>query len=216
MRTLVRWIISLPTDVKILIEMIGDDKLDMRARSLAVGTTAYLIAAIGLIPDTVPVLGLVDDVLVLHIALAIILQIDPKRAEYYREKHPETIGSIDEQVQLLVDALGALYSWLEAFVKNLSQRRYKGQSTEETAQSTETREDIFDEAMIYAANVNVDEEMIRSRLLAAPPNQLVSLLSDGLQKEQQRQEGAEGTGVKGILSASTSGVRKLLGRGKKE
>jgi uncharacterized membrane protein YkvA (DUF1232 family) len=213
--TLVRWIVSLPIDIKILIEMIGDNQLDMKARSLAVGTIAYLIAAIDMIPDTIPALGYVDDVLVLHIALAIILQIDPERAEHYREKYPSTIGAIDEQVQLLTDTLGALYSWLKAFVENLSRRGYKGQSAEEAAQSEETREEIFDDAMIFAAGINVDEELIRNRLLTAPPNQLVNLLSDGLEKEQQRQEQQENKGVAGLISAGSSGVRRLLDFGKK-
>jgi len=212
--TLVKWIVSLPSDIKVLVVMIGDDELDMRARSLAVGTLVYIVASIGLIPDTIPVLGYVDDVLVLHIALAVILQIDPDRAEYYREKYSETIGAIDEQVQLLTDALGALYSWLKAFVENLPQRRYRGQTTEEAAQSGEAREGIFDEAMEFAANVSVDEATIRQKLLASPPNQLAKLLSDGLEKEQERQVKEERKGAAGHFLPS--GFRKLLDRGEKE
>ena len=214
--TLVKWIMSLPSDIKVLVVMIGDEELDMRARSLAVGTLAYVVAPIGLIPDAIPVLGYVDDVLMLHIALAVILRIDPERAYYYRERYPEIIGAIDEQTQLLIDTLGALYSWLEAFVENLTQRRYKGQSTEEAAQSEETREEIFDEAMEFAANVNVDEATIRQKLLSSPPKQIVKLLSDGLEKEQLRQEKEERKGVAGILSAPASGLRKLLDRGEKQ
>lgn len=214
-RTLVHWIMSLPTDIKVLIVMIGDDELDMRARSLAVGALVYIIASIGLIPDAIPVLGYVDDVLVLHIALAVILQIDPKRTEHYREKYPETIGAMDERVGLLTNALGALYSWLKAFVENLVQRRYKGRSAEEVARSEKAREEIFDEAMVYAAKVNVDETAIRQKLLASPPSQLVKLLSDGLEQEQQRQTKAERKSARGILSAG-SGVRKLLDRGEKK
>ena len=214
--TLVRWILTLPTDIKVLIEMIGDSELDMKARSLAVGAIVYLVASVGLIPDQIPVLGYVDDVLVLHIALALILQIDQARGQYYREKYPEVIGRIDQEAELLTDALGALYSWLRAFVENLAQRRYKGKSTEEAAGSAETREEIFDEAMAYAANVNVDEATIRQKLIASPPDQLVKLLSDGLEKEQARQQSKERRSPRDALTDGVTGVRKLLGDRKRD
>jgi len=214
--TLVRWIASLPSDIKVLVVMIGDDKLDMRARSLAVGTLLYLIASIDLIPDNIPVLGYVDDVLVLHIALGVILQIDPERAEHYRKKYPEVIGRIDEQTQLLTDALGALYSWLKAFVESLAQRHYKGRRPEEVVRSASAREEIFDEAMVFAANINVNDATIRQTLLSSPPDQLVKLLSAGLEKEQQRQAEKERKRTTNILSRPRSGIQALLGRGKKE
>jgi len=214
--TLVQWILSLPTDIKILIEMIGDDGLDMRARSLAVGALVYLVATIGLIPDVIPVLGYVDDVLVLHIALAIILEIDPERAKYYRAKYADAIGALDAQIALVADALGALYSWLRAFVEALRNRQYKGKTTQDAAQSDEARENIFDDAMVYAANVEVDEKAIRQRLLASPPEQLIKLLSDGLEKEQKRQAEEERKTGSGILSGTASSIRKLLDREKKE
>lgn len=213
---LVNWIMSLPTDIKVLIEMIGDDKLDLSARSLAVGTIVYLIAAIGLIPDAIPVLGYIDDVIVLHIALATILKMDPERAEYYRDKYPDTIRVIDDQVQLLVDALGALYSWIMAFVDSLSQRRYRGQETSQAAQSEETREMLFDDAMVYAAKVNIDEETIRTKLLATPPNQITKLLSDGLQKEQSRREQTKEKEVSDPLLPPGRRIRRLLGGSKRE
>lgn len=214
--TLVRWIVALPTDIKVLVEMIGDNELDMKARSLAVGALLYLVASVGLIPNQIPVLGYVDDVLVLHIALALILQTNQARGQYYREKYPVVIGRIDEEVELLTNTLGALYSWLRAFVENLIQRRYKGKSTEETAGSAEAREEIFDEAMVYAANVNVDEAAIRQKLIASPPDRLIKLLSDGLEKEQARQQSEERTSPSNVLTDGMTSVRRLFGERKRD
>jgi uncharacterized membrane protein YkvA (DUF1232 family) len=208
--TLVGWLASLPTDIKVLIEMIGDNELAMKARTVAVGALVYMVAPISLIPNVMPVLGYIDDVLVLHIALAIALQIDSSRADYYRNKYPRTVAVLSEQMELVSKALGALYSWLLAFVESLSQRRYKGKSSEETASSEDTREEIFDEAMEYAASVYIDEKDIRLKLLASPPNQLANLLSDGLEKEQERQAREEKRRV-GLLAKPESRFRRLLG-----
>ena len=37
------WLQSLPTDIKILIEMVGDEALDLKARCVAAGAVAYII-----------------------------------------------------------------------------------------------------------------------------------------------------------------------------
>ncbi|TEU21771.1 MAG: DUF1232 domain-containing protein [Anaerolineales bacterium] len=209
---LVCWLVSLPTDIKILIEMIGDDELDMKARSLAVGTIVYVLAPIDLIPDKIPVLGYVDDVVILHIAVVLVVQIDPNRGRYYREKYPQTFETLDQQIELLRGTLGALYSWLTALVENLVKRRFRGQAAEDVIGSEKLQEDMFDAAMEYAADVNVDAETIQRALLAAPPNRIVELLSDGLEEEQKRQAREEQKGVIKRLTAPSGGFRKLLGR----
>jgi uncharacterized membrane protein YkvA (DUF1232 family) len=210
---LVSWLVSLPTDLKILVEMVGDDELDMRARSLAVGTIVYILAPIDLIPEKVPVLGYVDDAIILHIAVAIAVQIDPDRGRYYREKYPQTFGELDQQIELLRETLGSLYSWLTALVENLTKRRFRGQSAEDVVSSEQLQEDVFDAAMEYAADVSVDAEAIRRALLATPPSRIVGLLSDGLEEEQKRQEKEDQESVIKRLAASPDGLRKLLSRG---
>lgn len=42
--------------------------------------------------------------------------------------------------------------------------------------------------MQYAAGVNVDPETIQRALIAAPPDRIIKLLSDGLEQEAKRQE----------------------------
>jgi uncharacterized membrane protein YkvA (DUF1232 family) len=59
------WILSLPIDLKVLLEISGDSEMGIPARSLAVGTLAYVVYLADLIPDKIPVLGLIDDVIVI-------------------------------------------------------------------------------------------------------------------------------------------------------
>lgn len=205
-----RWLQSLPTDIKILIEMIGDDALSAGARSLAVGTVVYLTARIDLIPDDLPILGHIDDIIILHIAVATIIQIDPQRGMYYREKYPQ-FEALNQQIELLAKTLGALYGFLKALVENLVKRRFRGQTTENVVCSEKLQEEVFDAAMQYAAGVNVDPETIQHALLAAPPDRIIKLLSDGLEQEAKRQEKENPAG--GMPKELPGSIRKLLGRG---
>jgi uncharacterized membrane protein YkvA (DUF1232 family) len=207
---LARWLQSLPTDTKILVEMIGDNELDAKARSLAAGTIIYLIARIDLIPDDIPILGHIDDVIILHIAVATIMQIDPNRGKYYREKYPQ-FETLNQQIRLLTETLGALYGFLKALVENFVKRRFRGQTTENVASSEKLREDMFDAAMQYAAGVNVDPEAIQRALLTAPPDRIIKLLSDGLEQEAKRQEKEDQTSGTRSLDVLPGPLRKLIG-----
>ena len=207
---LTNWLISLPTDVKILIEMIGDDALEMKARTLAVGTVVYILTPIDLIPDKLAVLGYIDDVIILRIVLAVITEIDPDRAKYYRVKYPATFESLEQQIQILKETLGALYSWLRTLIDRLPKRRYQGKPAEEIVNSEETQEEMFDETMEYVANIDTNSKAIQDALLATPPNRIIELISSGLEKEQKLEQKSQ-TGKQ--ISASMDKFRKLLGRG---
>ena len=209
------WLQSLPTDIKILIEMIRDDELDLNARSVAVGVVIYILAPIDLIPEKIPILGYIDDVIILHIGLMVILEMDSVRAQYYREKYSDTFVVLDQQIELLRTTLGALYTWLKALVDKLQNRRYHGKTADEVTASEQIQDEMFDEAMEYAANVNVDRNTIEEALLSTPPDRIVALLSSGLEDEQKRRIEAEKDQetTKERLITSIDGFRKLLGRG---
>ena len=102
----------------------------------------------------------------------------------------------------------------QALVEKLPTRRYHGKSTEEVAASERLQEEIFDEAMEYAAVINVDPEVIELSLLTTPPSRIIELLSSGLEEEQKRQIEAEKEQEGATqLTAALDNFRKLLGRG---
>jgi uncharacterized membrane protein YkvA (DUF1232 family) len=206
------WLQSLPTDIKILIEMVGDEALDLKARCVAAGAVAYIISPIDLIPESLPILGHIDDVFILRIAVATVDQIDPQRGKYYREKYLQ-FKTLYEQIDTLKEALGALYGFLKALVDGLVRWRFRGQPAEEVVNSEKAREDMFDAAMKVAADVNVNPEAIRSALLATPPSRIVKLLSDGLEQEAKRQEKEGSAGATKPTNALPESLRKALGHG---
>jgi uncharacterized membrane protein YkvA (DUF1232 family) len=152
------WILSLPIDLKVLLEISGDSEMGIPARSLAVGTLAYVVYFADLIPDKIPVLGLIDDVIVIRLSLEVIRGLEPERMKYYEGKYPTTFARFAEAIEVLKSALGLIYDALMALVEKLKNRRFKGHTAEEAARSEEVREEMFDEAMEYVANLSGLEE----------------------------------------------------------
>jgi len=78
--------------------------MGMLARSLAVGTLAYVVYLVDLIPDKIPVLGLIDDVIVIRLSLEVIRGLEPERMKYYEEKYPTTFARFAEAIEVLKSA----------------------------------------------------------------------------------------------------------------
>ncbi|MDY6868884.1 MAG: YkvA family protein [Chloroflexota bacterium] len=208
------WLVNLPTDTKMLIEMVRDDELDIKARTLAVGTVVYILSTIDIIPDNIPVLGFIDDVTILRLSLMLILEIDPNRATHYREKYENTFVDWYEQLEVAKEILGSLYSWLRALAEKLPNRRFHGKSTEEVVKSEQLQEELFDEAMEYVSKVDVDPKTVEDALLSASPTRITELLANGLEEEQKRQiDEQEKQETTPRLTQALSGFKKLLGQG---
>ena len=202
------WILSLPIDLKVLLEISGDSEIGIPARSLAVGTLAYVVYLADLIPDKIPVLGLIDDVIVIRLSLEVIRGLEPDRMKYYEEKYPATFARFAEAIEVLKSALGLIYDALMALVEKLKNRRFRGHTAEEAVQSEEVREEMFDEAMEYVANLNLNPDVVHNALLEAPSHQIIGLLTSGLEEEDKR-EIHEAEAAK-RLEAPKEMFRKLL------
>ena len=182
------WLADLGVNSKLFVEITEDEALPMTARTLASGVLQYLQLPIDLIPDRLPLIGLIDDVIIMIIGLVIIVPLIPKeRLNYYSQKYG-AIGKVEEYERIMQATLGILWERLIKFVETLKKRTYKGKTTEEVVQSSELREDLFDETMIYVANLDLDPERLDSDFKQLPsPEKLIGLLSSGLEEAQKQQ-----------------------------
>lgn len=62
-------IMAIPNLAKLLGRLIKDPRVSRRSKLLAMGTMAYVVSPIDLLPDVIPVIGQVDDVILLIFAL---------------------------------------------------------------------------------------------------------------------------------------------------
>lgn len=93
-----------------------DPRTPMAARILALAVVAYALSPIDLIPDVVPVLGLLDDVILVPLGLLLVIRLIPpeilaehrRRAEAAGRLPPNRIAAVFVvAVWLAVLALGA-------------------------------------------------------------------------------------------------------------
>lgn len=182
-----KWLIDLGVNARLFNELAGDEALPMWARSLANGVLLYLNARVDFIPEKLRFIGLIDDMLVMIIGLVIIApQIPEDRLTYYRQKY-EAASKIGEYELYLKSTLGILWERFTRFVETLQKRTYKNKTTEEVAQSAELREALFDEAMVFVANIGLDPETLDKETKLLPsPEKVMGLLSSGLEEAQKQ------------------------------
>lgn len=201
-----KWLENLGVNSKLFTEIIEDEALPITIRALASGVLLYLQSPIDLIPDKLGFLGVIDDVIVMIVGLVIITPLIPKeRLNYYVQKY-ESIGKIDEYERIMQETLGILWERLVKFVEMLRTRTFKNKTTEEIVQSSELREDLFDETMIFVANLNLDPESLDSDFKLLPsPEKVIGLLSGGLEEAQKQQTKDENS-----VSQAKSAFKRML------
>lgn len=182
-----KWLIDLGVNAQLFNELTGDEALPMWVRSLAAGVLLYLDSPVDLIPEKFRFIGLIDDMLVMIVGLVIIVpQIPEDRLTYYRQKY-EAAGKIGEYETNLKSTLGILWERLTRIVETLPKRTYKNKTTTEVAQSAALREELFDETMVYVANLGLDPETLDKETKLLPsPEKVMGLLSSGLEEAQKR------------------------------
>jgi uncharacterized membrane protein YkvA (DUF1232 family) len=78
------WAASLKRDVAALVIAVRDPRTPLLARFVAALVVAYALSPIDLIPDFIPVLGYLDDLILVPLGLALVLRMVPPvlMAEY--------------------------------------------------------------------------------------------------------------------------------------
>jgi uncharacterized membrane protein YkvA (DUF1232 family) len=182
-----KWLIDLGVNAQLFNELAGDEALPMWVRSLATGVLLYLDAPVDLIPEKLRFIGLIDDMLVMIVGLVIVVpQIHEERLTYYRQKY-EAVDKIGEYESNVKSTLGILWERLTRIVETLPKRTYKNKTTAEVAQSAELREALFDETMVFVANLGLDPETLDKETKQLPsPEKVMGLLSSGLEEAQKR------------------------------
>ncbi len=181
------WLKDLGVNSQLFNELVEDDALPIRVRTLAVGVLIYLNVRVDLIPEDLPLIGSIDDMLVMIVGLVIIVPLIPEeRLTYYVQKY-EAVDKIGEYEQIVKQTLGVLWERFTRFVETQQKRTFKKKTTEEVAQSAELREALYDETMVFVANFGLDPETLDKETKRLPsPEKVIGLLSSGLEEAHKR------------------------------
>lgn len=116
-----RWAAALARQVTVLAAAYADPRTPLRARVVIVLVLAYALSPLDLIPDAIPVLGLLDDLVIVPLGVALSLRLLPpavKRdalaaARRQRPRTPAGLGRWGTAAILLAWlALAAALAWL--------------------------------------------------------------------------------------------------------
>lgn len=77
MTSLKAWAEALKHEVMALISAIGDPAVTWPARILSIAIIAYAVSPIDLIPDFIPVIGYLDDLILIPLAIALVVRLIP-------------------------------------------------------------------------------------------------------------------------------------------
>jgi uncharacterized membrane protein YkvA (DUF1232 family) len=77
-RRFIVFISHLPSFVKLFSRLLKDSRVDFGPKLVLAGVLAYLILPTDLIPDFLPVLGQVDDLVVMFLGLKLFIRLCPK------------------------------------------------------------------------------------------------------------------------------------------
>lgn len=166
--TMRAWLISLPHDLKILYEASADENLDRAARELATGAIIYIISPTDFISaDRSDFTGYADDCIILRLALRRILSKDDEDCKQFRERFGDFFDSLDEQLHVCKQAMGELYSWLEARVDHLVDAEYKSKKVRGYVDDEELGELLYEDGLVFATEYPVDEDDLADRFKKA-------------------------------------------------
>lgn len=152
-------LVMLPYDIKVFFEAISDENLSMEARKVAAGAIIYCLSPSDPIPDSAGILGFVDDVTVVKIALSRLIELGGEEAAGYPKRFQEQYIGLDSDLALIRGYLGENMAWLEKRIREqLPNNRYKGKSTEEYLKDDEAQSFLYSEGLAFTTGYEIDEE----------------------------------------------------------
>ena len=152
-------LVMLPYDIKVFFEAISDENLPMEARKVAAGAIIYCLSPSDPIPDSAGILGFVDDVTVVKIALSRLLELGGEEAAEFPKRFPDQYDGLEGDLSLIRGYLGENMAWLEKRIREqLPNNRYKGKSTEEYLKDDEAQSFLYTEGLAFTTDYEIDEK----------------------------------------------------------
>jgi uncharacterized membrane protein YkvA (DUF1232 family) len=180
--TVSRQLVALPYDMKILFEAITDEELEHSARVQAAGGVMYVVGPFDAIADNQPLIGFVDDVIVLRIVVDELRKKDPEITGRLIDRYSESFSTLDDDLKIYRDFLGAAYGFLEHKAHVMATSTYKGHTAKQYVDDPEAQSFLYDESLAFQTDYDFDEEKA-SRLKKA--NAIVESLQRKMAEEKR-------------------------------
>src|SRR5205823_13987491 len=122
------------------------------------GGSIYVVGPFDAIPDSQPVLGFVDDAIVLRIVVDQLRKMDSAGAARLMERFSDGFATLDADLDTYREYLGPTYPWLEAKARGMSTASNKGHSAKEYVDDPEVQDRLYGDSLASATDYYVDDE----------------------------------------------------------
>ena len=137
------WIDSFGDDVQVVRKVVDAEQAPRAARMLAAGALNYLVTRLDLIPDWEESAGVVDDAMVLRVALALASE---RGLSDVPGDDDHAVPRLANEADLIVDFLGAdLYARFKHHVEGLATKEVRGRLPESIVEDRKVRAQFYQE-----------------------------------------------------------------------
>ena len=166
--TLARALVSLPFDLKVLLEAVSDPDLEHDAREIAAAAVVYIISPRE--GNVEPYLRYGEDAIMLRLAAKHILKEGGEGAPSFRERFSEELGRFSEELTGFERALGAaLIGWLDGRWTFLRRATYARKKLSLFVDDQEVGTFLYDDGLKFGTHYPISEKSLAGRLKQAQP-----------------------------------------------
>ena len=161
-------LVSLPFDVKVLIEAVSDADLEHAIRELAASAVVHVIAPKD--GNVEPILRHAEDVVLLRLALRRIAAEGGEGADPFKERFEENYGRLEDELRVFELAFGAdAISWLDGKWPALGKAVYSRKKIPQFVDDEEVGTFLYDEGLRFATEYPITEKTLAGRVKQAQP-----------------------------------------------
>jgi hypothetical protein len=179
LETLARALVSLPFDLKVLLEAVSDPDLEHEVREIAAATVVYIISPREGNVD--PYLRYGEDAVMLRLAARRLLAQGGEGAAPFRERFAEEFARLASELGVIERTLGQpLMGWLDGRWATLRKAAYARKKISVFVDDQEVGTLLYDDGLKFGTNYPITEKSLAGRLKQAQP------LLDHLQKKWEQ------------------------------
>ena len=166
--TIAKALVSLPFDLKILLEAVADSDLEREVREVAAATVVHVITPKDGNVDAP--LRFSEDVVQLRLALAKVAADGGEGAPAFRERFAEDYARFDEELKLFRQTLGdEIIEWLDSRWSSLLKAVYAKKKIAMFVDDEEVGTFLYDEGLKFATLYPITEKSLAGRVKQAQP-----------------------------------------------
>jgi uncharacterized membrane protein YkvA (DUF1232 family) len=144
MNRMKEWIDGFPDDVKIVQKVVESAQANAEARQLAAAALSYLVTRMDLIPDWEETCGVIDDAMVLRVAMA--LALDKGADEHLDTDASRGVARLANDSDVVAEFLGGdLFPRFKKYVQALTGQTVRGRTPQTIVNDPHARKYLYDD-----------------------------------------------------------------------